>query len=63
MAIAQSEIKNATPEVENVPTRATKNDTQKAIFIAKLCIMICSGGFIFGNVLVENDEYETYGES
>jgi hypothetical protein len=63
MAIAQSEIKNATPKVQTVPTRAAKNDTQKAIFIAKLCIMICSGGFIFGNILVEDDKYETYGES
>jgi hypothetical protein len=63
MAIAQSETKSTTPKVQTVPTRATKNDTQKAIFIAKLCIMICSGGFIFGNILVENDKYEPYGDA
>lgn len=34
--------------------------TEKSIFIAKICVMVCSFGFIFGGVLVEGITYETF---
>ncbi|WP_194727233.1 hypothetical protein [Noviherbaspirillum malthae] len=42
------------------PTWKTMNGREKVIFIGKLCIMICSGGYIFGGVLVEGMVYEQY---
>ena len=30
---------------------------QRAIFVGKICVMVCTGGFICGGVLVEGMEY------
>lgn len=48
----------------NKPTAAapaatweTMSGRSRAIFLAKLCVMICTGGFVFGGVLVEGMVY------
>lgn len=51
-----------TPTTASIPAQTwkTMNGREKVIFIGKLCIMICSGGYIFGGVLVEGMVYEQY---
>lgn len=36
----------------------TMNGTEKMIFVGKVCLMICTLGFICGNALVEGVTYE-----
>lgn len=43
-----------------VKSWANKNGTEKAVFCAKLAVMVCSFGYIFGGLLVEGMTYETY---
>jgi hypothetical protein len=62
MSAVLPQTKSTTAKAKTGLTWATKNGTQKAIFVLKACLMICSGGFIFANVFVENDVYPTYGE-
>lgn len=33
---------------------------ERTIFVGKVCVMVCSAGFIFGGVLVEGMVYEQY---
>lgn len=54
MAKRDGSAKSAT----NRTTWATMDGSQKAVYIAKVCIMLCSFGFIFGGVLVEGMTYE-----
>lgn len=53
-----------TPATASISAKTwnTMNGRERTIFIGKLCIMICSGGFIFGGVLVEGMVYEQYSE-
>lgn len=44
----------------NKKTWMASTGTEKAWFVAKVCIMVCSFGFVFGGVLVEGMQYETY---
>lgn len=44
----------------NKTTWATMDGTQKAAFIAKICIMVCTFGFIYGGVLMEGVTYEPF---
>lgn len=39
---------------------ATMNKTAKAVFVGKVCVMVCTGGFVFGGVLVEGMVYPSY---
>jgi hypothetical protein len=41
-------------------TWASMDGSQKAAFTAKVLIMVCTFGFIFGGVLVEGMTYDTY---
>lgn len=41
---------------------ATMSSGAKAVFVAKVCVMVCTGGFVFGNVLVEDMVYPDYEE-
>jgi hypothetical protein len=43
-----------------LPVVIVKTGIEKAIFVGKFCVFLCSGGFIFPNILVENDVYEVY---
>lgn len=36
---------------------ATMNNAARATFVAKVCVMVCTGGFVFGGVLVEGMVY------
>lgn len=27
--------------------------SQRAVFVLKVCVMVCTGGFVFGNILTE----------
>lgn len=51
MAIAQTLVAPA-------ETWAIMDNRAKAIFLAKLTLMLCSFGFIFGGVLVEGMVYD-----
>jgi hypothetical protein len=42
-----------------VNTWKTMENGEKALFLGKLAVMLCSFGFIFGGVLVEGKVYET----
>jgi hypothetical protein len=48
----------AKPLTAPVKKWATMDNRAKAIFLAKLTLMICSFGFIFGGVLVEGMVYD-----
>jgi hypothetical protein len=43
-----------------VKTWKTMDSKEKAVFVGKVCVMVCSGGYIFGGVLVEGMVYEQY---
>lgn len=36
---------------------ATMTAGERAIFVGKICVMVCTGGFVCGGVLVEGMEY------
>jgi hypothetical protein len=38
----------------------TMDGAGKMLFVAKVCVMVCSFGFIFGGVLVEGMKYESH---
>ncbi|WP_158597960.1 hypothetical protein [Noviherbaspirillum saxi] len=48
----------AQPLTMPIKTWATMNNGSRAIFLGKLAIMLCSFGFIFGDVLVEGMVYD-----
>lgn len=35
-------------------TWASMNRNERAVFVLKVCIMVCSGGFIFANILADD---------
>jgi hypothetical protein len=41
-----------------VKTWGMKTGIEKTVFVVKVCIMVCSFGFLFGGVLVEGMTYE-----
>jgi hypothetical protein len=41
-----------------VITWEAKTGAQKLVFVAKVCVMVCTFGFVFGGVLVEGMKYE-----
>ncbi|MEC4723666.1 hypothetical protein RY831_31575 [Noviherbaspirillum sp. CPCC 100848] len=45
-----------------IPAKAWKSmdAKERTIFVGKVCVMVCSAGFIFGGVLVEGMVYEQY---
>lgn len=46
----------ATPAPSAAPDKswAGMSMNERLVFLAKLCIMICSGGFIFANLLADD---------
>ncbi|HEY8606619.1 MAG TPA: hypothetical protein VIM12_05835 [Noviherbaspirillum sp.] len=47
----------STIAVKAAPTWATMDSVARAIFVAKVGIMVCTFGFVFGGVLVEGMVY------
>jgi phosphoribosylformylglycinamidine (FGAM) synthase-like amidotransferase family enzyme len=43
----------ANQDPRNAPRKrwAAMDSREKTIFIAKICVMVCTGGFVFGNVV------------
>ncbi len=44
----------------SVKSWASKSGAEKLVFCAKLTVMLCSFGYVFGGLLVEGMTYETY---
>jgi hypothetical protein len=43
-----------------IKTWGTMDRASKMLFVAKVCVMVCSFGFICGGALVEGMKYESY---
>lgn len=48
----------ATSVAPAAATWGTMNGASKALYVGRLCIMLCTFGFIFGGVLVEGMKYD-----
>lgn len=46
-----------TTVIKPAPTWATMDNAARAIFVGKVCVMVCTAGFVFGGVLVEGMDY------
>jgi len=53
MAEKQPDVKESTPERLTGRRFADMNGSEKLTFIAKVIVMLCTGGFAFPNIFVE----------
>jgi hypothetical protein len=53
-----ADLKKQAAKPATVKKWETMDGSERAIFLAKVCVMVCTCGFVFGGVLVEGMDYD-----